>query len=73
MAVNKVVYNTENGAVTLMDLTGDSVTADTLAEGATAHDARGERIVGTMPRPVVENWTLTYEDGTTEKKAVYVG
>lgn len=49
MAVNKVVYNTENGAETLIDLTGDSVTPKTLAKGATAHDASGNVIEGTMP------------------------
>lgn len=48
MAVNKVVMNTENGAETLIDLTGDSVTPETLAEGETAHDASGNQIRGTM-------------------------
>ena len=43
MAVNKVVYGKE----TLIDLTGDSVTAEKLLEGETAHNAAGERIVGT--------------------------
>lgn len=49
MAVNKVIYNTEDGEQTLIDLTEDTVTAATLAEGATAHSANGETIVGTMP------------------------
>lgn len=44
MAVNKVVYNGE----TLVDLTNDSVTPETLAEGVTAHDKSGAIIVGTM-------------------------
>lgn len=44
MAVNKVIYNGN----TLVDMTGDTVTAETLAEGATAHAANGERVVGTM-------------------------
>lgn len=44
MGVNQVIYN----GTTLIDLTGDTVTADTLAEGVVAHDKRGERIVGTM-------------------------
>lgn len=44
MAVNKVVYNGE----TLVDLTNDSVTPETLAEGVTAHDASGAVIIGTM-------------------------
>lgn len=48
MAVNKVVINTADGVQTLIDLTGDSVTPETLAEGVTAHDASGTQIVGTM-------------------------
>lgn len=48
MGVNKVVMNTEDGEVVLMDLTGDSVTPDTLAEGETAHDASGNPITGRM-------------------------
>lgn len=44
MAVNKVVY----GNNTLIDLTSDTVTAETLAEGVTAHDASGAAILGTM-------------------------
>lgn len=47
MAINKVVYNTENGAETLIDLTGDTVAEDTLAEGVTAHNSMGEVIIGT--------------------------
>ena len=43
MAVNKVVY----GDAVLVDLTGDTVTADKLLKGATAHDARGEQVTGT--------------------------
>ena len=44
MAVNKVVY----GTTVLVDLTGDTVTADKLLKGATAHDASGEPITGTL-------------------------
>ena len=44
MAVNKVIY----GGKTLVDLTGDSVTPETLVEGETAHNASGVRITGTM-------------------------
>ena len=44
MAVNKVIY----GGNTLIDLTEDSVTPETLAEGVTAHDASGQKITGTM-------------------------
>ena len=45
MAVNKVEL--ANGEV-LVDLTNDTVTAETLAEGVTAHGADGEPITGTM-------------------------
>lgn len=44
MAVNKVVYD----GSTLIDLTEDTVTPETLAEGVTAHAASGETIIGTM-------------------------
>ena len=44
MAVNKVVY----GTTVLVDLTKDTVTADKLLKGETAHDAAGEPITGTM-------------------------
>ena len=49
MAYNKVIYANR----TIMDLTGDTVTADTLVEGKIAHNAKGERIVGTMKAPTV--------------------
>lgn len=44
MAYNKVVLGDE----TVLDLTGDTVAADKLAEGYTAHDASGNQITGTM-------------------------
>lgn len=44
MAVNKVVL----GNQTLIDLTADSVTPDKLFKGITAHNMKGESIVGTM-------------------------
>ena len=44
MAVNKVVINNE----TKLDLTADTVDAAHLAKGFTAHDMKGESIVGTM-------------------------
>ena len=43
MAVNKVVY----GASTLVDLTGDTVTPDDVAEGVTFHGADGVKRSGT--------------------------
>lgn len=47
MGVNKIVLNKSDGAETLIDLTEDTVTPETLEEGITAHNAAGERIVGT--------------------------
>lgn len=43
MAINKVIF----GGETLIDLTGDTVTPDKLAQGVTAHDKSGEIIEGT--------------------------
>nr|DAU66762.1 MAG TPA: hypothetical protein [Caudoviricetes sp.] len=43
MGINKVEF----GDSTLIDLTGDTVTADTLAQGYTAHAANGDSITGT--------------------------
>lgn len=42
MAVSKVILGDE----TLVDLTSDTVSSDTLLEGATAHAANGEQITG---------------------------
>lgn len=44
MGVSKVEF----GGDTLIDLTEDSVTPETLAEGETAHNAAGEEITGTL-------------------------
>lgn len=46
MGINKVVY----GSKVLMDLTGDTVTEDTLAKGITAHDKTGALITGTSTK-----------------------
>lgn len=39
MAINKIIY----GGQTLIDLTGDTVTADKILSGFTAHDKGGNR------------------------------
>lgn len=44
MAVNKVIYDSE----TLIDLTGDTVDAEHLAKGYTAHNKAGNLITGIM-------------------------
>lgn len=43
MATNKVVY----GNQTLIDLTGDTATADKILRGYTAHDRTGSSVTGT--------------------------
>ena len=45
MGINKVQY----GNTTLIDLTNDTVTADKLIQGYTAHDRTGAVITGTAP------------------------
>lgn len=52
------------GDETLIDLTNDSVTPETLDEGVTAHDATGEPIVGTAPRLIVLDDESTAEEFT---------
>ena len=47
MAVNKVMLGSE----TLLDLTGDTVTKDTLLKGQKAHNAVGEQIEGEYTPP----------------------
>jgi len=59
MAVNKVIYDGN----TLVDLTGDSVTPQTLAKGVTAHTANGEPITGLLPVASITNVTESNADG----------
>lgn len=47
MAVNKVIYDGD----TLIDLSGDTVTASQMLSGATAHDKAGNPITGTYKTP----------------------
>ena len=51
MGVNKVDLATGE---TLIDLTGDTVTPETLAEGVTAHNSAGEEITGKMTASLSE-------------------
>lgn len=44
MAVNKVIYGSE----TLLDLTQDTVTANDMISGVTAHSKTGSQITGTL-------------------------
>ena len=58
MPVNKVVF----GDRTLIDLTSDTVSADKLAKGVTAHDKTGEQITGTMESSGGSSLYCGYED-----------
>lgn len=51
MAVNKVIY----GGTTLVDLTGDTVTAADLADGVKATGADGNPIVGLLPKVKIDS------------------
>lgn len=51
MAVNKVVYFGQ----TLVDLSGDTVTADRLYKGYTAHNKQGAKITGTLEPLTIED------------------
>lgn len=51
---NKVVY----GTTVLVDLTADTVTESTLKKGATAHDASGKAITGTLTVPAEQSKTV---------------
>lgn len=56
MAINKVVFGNE----VKMDLTNDTVSADNLLEGETAHDRSGSAIVGTAK----QGHTIQNDSGT---------
>lgn len=55
VGVNKIIY----GGQTLIDLTADTITADKLLEGITAHNMSGETITG----------TCTYDSDTSDATA----
>lgn len=64
MAVNKVVF----GAVSIMDISDSTVTADKLAKGVTAYDKTGEKITGTMEAssaPNLQSKSVTYTSNGT--------
>jgi hypothetical protein len=61
MGISKVNF----GGDTLIDLTNDSVTAGTLAKGATAHNAAGEQVVGTLDVKGTFYVTVTQGNGNS--------
>ena len=61
MGVSKVDF----AGNTLVDLTGDSVTPDTLLEGETAHNAAGDQIAGAMKKGTELKIIVTVTSGAT--------
>lgn len=66
MAVNKVVYD----GATLVDLTGDTVTADNLAAGVKATGADGKPIVGLLPMLTIDAELNDTSTNPIQNKAV---
>lgn len=59
MAVNHVIINGE----TVVDLRNDTVSADKLLKGVTAHDKTGVKITGTMPDNGAVSGSIAAKDG----------
>lgn len=68
MAVNKVIY----GGNTLVDLTGDTVTADNLAAGVKATGADGKPIVGLLPKVTIDNQLSASSTNPVQNKVIKV-
>lgn len=66
MAVNKIIY----GGNTLVDLTGDTVTAADLAEGVKATGADGNPIVGIMQKVTIDAELSTTSTNPVQNKVV---
>lgn len=67
MAVNKVIY----GGNTLVDLTGDTVTAADLADGVKATGADGNPIVGLMQKVTIDTELSATSINPVANKVVY--
>lgn len=66
MAVNKVIY----GGNTLVDLTGDTVTAADLADGVKATGADGNHIVGLMQKVTIDAELSTTSTNPVQNKVI---
>ena len=67
MAVNKVIY----GGNTLVDLTGDTVTAADLADGVKATGADGNPIIGLMQKVTIDTELSATSTNPVANKVVY--
>ena len=66
--VDGLISKIEVNGVTLLDLSSDTVTKDTLARGVYAHDKTGKRILGTMEAssvPNLQSKSVTYTSNGT--------
>ena len=66
--VDGLISKIEVNGVTLLDLSSDTVTKDTLARGIYAHDKTGKRIRGTMEAssvPNLQSKSVTYTSNGT--------
>lgn len=66
MAVNKVIY----GGNTLVDLTGDTVTAADLADGVKATGADGKPIVGLLPKVTIDSQLSASSTNPVQNKVI---
>jgi hypothetical protein len=68
VAVNKVVYDGK----TLIDLSSDTVAADSLTKGTTAHDKSGAQITGTLTLATIYTGTSAPENDIGSDGDVYL-
>lgn len=66
MAVNKVIY----GGNTLVDLTGDTVTAADLADGVKATGADGNPVIGLMQKVTIDAELSTTSTNPVQNKVI---
>ena len=63
--VNKVVFGND----TLIDLSADTIAADKVLSGYTAHSAAGAPITGNIPTKTSSNLSFEWNNGTFQLKA----
>lgn len=68
MAISKIDYFDE----TLIDLTSDTVTADALTKGVTAHDKSGVQIAGTLTFATVYTGSAVPDDNVGEDGDIFL-